>query len=209
MRDKTALLIFVKFPEVGKVKTRLASAIGHRKAAEIYRRLAERTVRAAAPLAKGSAEIVICYDPPRKAGQIKRWIQKPFAYEAQRGADLGARLSHAVSNAFRRGCRKVVVIGSDCPDVRASTIRKAFRALSGKDAVIGPAADGGYYLIGLRKNNRSLFRAIPWSSRHVFQRTLEKARRERLKVLTLPVKRDIDTIEDYRRWKASEKRRGG
>jgi glycosyltransferase A (GT-A) superfamily protein (DUF2064 family) len=111
-------------------------------------------------------------------------------------------MSAAVAQALVRGAERVVVIGADCPEITRATIAEAFVRLSEADVVLGPAADGGYYLIGLTRPYRVLFADIPWSSPDTLSRTLAAARRAGLTVSLLDVKRDVDTADDWRRWRA-------
>lgn len=193
------LVIFLKFPEAGKVKTRLARSIGDAEAARIYRRLAEETVERMRPAADKSLEIVIVYDPPDREAETKRWIRGPFKYIPQGEGDLGQRMSQAALRAFREGAERVVLIGSDCPGLDLTTVDQAFGVLSRKDVVLGPSEDGGYYLAGLRHPSvLSIFENIPWSTPAVLEKTIEQLVQARLSYELLSVKTDVDTLEDLR-----------
>lgn len=197
--DQT-LIIFLKYPEEGKVKTRLASSIGAHEATCVYQKLAEDTVNQVRPLAGRFAEIVIAYDPPEREAEIKKWISGPFKYVAQEGKGLGERLNMVVNTAFSDGAQRVVVIGSDCPSLDSLTVNRAFWALLKRDAVIGPSEDGGYYLIGFNQTRHEvLLDDIPWSSSQVLSYTLEKAKKAGISIELLSEKFDVDTVDDLKR----------
>lgn len=198
---ETKLFIFLRFPEAGNVKTRLAKKVGIKKATKIYKRLAENTIKKIYPLHRKKVEIVIAYTPKNKGNKVKKWINYPFTYYAQKGSNLGKRLSNAVKWGFQNKAKKIIIIGSDCPDLLASTISKAIRELSGNDIVLGPAFDGGYYLVGLNNNRNFLFKNIPWSTSKVLKRTLDKIKEAKLVYKLLPPKYDIDTFDDYMKLK--------
>lgn len=195
------LIIFLKYPEEGKVKTRLASSIGAHEAACVYKKLAEDTVSQARPLAGRFADIVIAYDPPERENEIKRWISGPFKYEAQEGKNLGQRLDRVVNAAFLDGAKRVVVVGSDCPGLDSLTVNRAFWALLKKDVVIGPSRDGGYYLIGFNQARHTvLLDDIPWSTPEVLRHTLDKAKKSDISTELLSEKSDVDTADDLKRF---------
>lgn len=200
------LVVFLKWPEKGKVKTRLASAIGEEEAASVYKKLAEETVKAVRPLAGQSADVVIAFDPPERETEIIKWIREPFQFLPQGAGNLGDRLSRIVHAVFRGGAEKVVVVGSDCPGLDAFTVNEAFRVLSRKDIVLGPTEDGGYYLVGLKQANHTfLFNDISWSTPDVLRMTLKKAESAHLSHDLLPEKFDVDTPEDLRRLSTSNR----
>ncbi len=199
------LIIFLKYPEEGKVKMRLASSIGAHEATCVYKKLAEDTVSQVRPLAGRFADIVIAYDPPERRAEIEQWIPGPFKYVPQEGSNLGERLKKVVNAAFLEGAHRVVLIGSDCAELDVPTVSRAFLALSKKDLAVGPAKDGGYYLIGLKRDADSrIFNGIPWSTPEVLRMTLKRAREAGLSYELLPEKRDIDTLEDLAHLAGSE-----
>lgn len=208
---KQKLIVFLKWPEKGKVKTRLVAAVGSEEAACIYKKLAEDTVSVVRPLVGKSTDVVIAFDPPEREAEIRKWIRGPFKFLSQGDGGLGVRLSRAVHAAFEEGAKKVVLVGSDCPGLDAFTVNRAFWALSRKDVVIGPSEDGGYYLIGLsatmladpssggqRARDASLFDDIPWSTPEVLKSTLKKAQDAGISYELLPEKADIDTVDDLK-----------
>ncbi len=199
------LIVFLKWPEKGKVKTRLASAVGEEEAACIYKKLAEDTVSAVRSIAGKTTGITIAFDPPERESEIKKWIHGNFEFLSQGDGTLGDRLSKAAHLAFEKGIKKVILIGSDCPNIDAFTIHRAFWALSKKDMVIGPSEDGGYYLIGFKEaKNAVLFDHIPWSTPEVLKTTLEKANNSSISYELLPKKFDIDTGDDLKRFTGSQ-----
>ncbi len=192
------VMMFVKDPKPGKVKTRLAEGIGPRAAAAVYRRLAERAVRAVAPLAGEGVEVQICGLPPGSLTTLRVWLGRRFRYVPQRGRDLGARMAHAFREAFSTGARRAVIIGSDCPHLTTSIIRKALASLGTVDAVIGPAQDGGYYLIGVSKPMPFLFQRVSWGTGRVFRTTAGRLARRGLRWKRLTMLRDVDRMSDLR-----------
>lgn len=199
------ILVFTRYPEPGKAKTRLIPALGAVGAAALHRELAERAVngvRRATRLLLAKLHILF------EGGSLplmEEWLGLGTTYAPQAGGDLGARLIAATNDAFRRGADEIVVMGSDCPDLNELILRGAFEALGTYDMVIGPAADGGYYLIGLRASScrqaiPAVFQGLEWGSDSVYERTLEIARHCGLSVFSLPELGDIDRPEDLPIW---------
>jgi rSAM/selenodomain-associated transferase 1 len=189
--------VFVKAPAPGRVKTRLAAEIGVHHAAEIYRHLGRRVVAACA----GSGhDTVVWFAPAEARSAVRAWLQGlgVAALQAQVAGALGVRLAAAFQRHFDDGARRVIVIGSDCPGVDAALVSRALAALNKHDLVLGPAHDGGYYLIGLRAPVRPLFRGIAWSTQAVLGQTVARARQLELSTLLLPRLRDVDTASDAR-----------
>ncbi len=197
------LVIFARAPEIGRVKTRLAAGMGDRRALEIYRELAEGVVAA---VRGTTAEIVVAYAPPTAADAMRAWLGSDLAYEPQVEGDLGERMAAAISSRLTAGAGRVVVIGADCPAVDAGVVARAFHALDDYDVVLGPAEDGGYYLVGTRSAHAALFRDIPWSSDRTLEVTLERIAQAALRCQLLDTLRDVDTAPD---WRAYDRSRGG
>jgi uncharacterized protein len=195
------LLVFLKPPRPGAVKTRLAAALGPDAACAAYAELLETL------LARLSAlpGVQLCYAPPEAKSEIKPWLRPGWTACPQTGGDLGARLQAAFSDHFKSDAQRVVIIGSDCPEVTAADIEDAWLALEAHDVVIGPALDGGYWLIGLRAPRPGLFTSMPWSTDRVFTETMCRARDDGLRVAVLRELADVDTIEDWERWRARTK----
>jgi hypothetical protein len=194
---KQALIIFVRKPEYGKVKTRLAETVGKDKALEIYRELLEHTKEIAAGV--GADKFVYYSDAIDKEDL---WANHIFFKRVQANDELGARMSQAFEEVFANGYKKAIVIGSDCFELTKEMIEHGFSVLNKKDIVIGPAADGGYYLLGMKTLERTIFQDKAWSSDSVYQQTVTDFKNLSLTFEALPVLRDVDTEAD---WKASKK----
>jgi hypothetical protein len=193
-RDR--LLVFLKRPRPGEVKTRLAPALGAAQAAELYRALAEEELRRTAARA-GEYERVVCFTPEDARSELEAWLRdEPLL--PQRGEDLGQRLAAAFGEAFAAGARRVAVIGSDAPWVSRATVLEALAALDEQEVAVVPALDGGYCLLALSRARPELFGGIPWSTRAVLGLTLERAAGLGLSVRLLEPQPDIDTLEDLR-----------
>ena len=193
-----AVLFFVKYPEPGKVKTRLAATVGPAEAAAIYRRLVE-AVCISLP---ADSAVVVMFEPPHQRALIEQWLHEVLpgaSMSAQVPGDLGVRLENAFASAFSNGFEKVAAIGSDCIELDAQLFAETWRALDANDCVIGPTADGGYYLLALRAPAPLLFAGIDWSTSAVFAQTLERAHDGGLRVHVLPKLHDVDTEDDWRR----------
>lgn len=191
------LLYFVKYPEPGKVKTRLARTIGDEAAAAMYRKLAEKNFRVLQSLDDSRLETCVMFDPPEAEPQIRAWLKgKNCSYLAQKGGDLGERLSHAFQSAFEGGAEKAMAIGSDTLGFKTQHVEKASEILESKEVVIGPAEDGGYYLIGLSQPEIFVFKNIPWSTPEVLAATFKRVRERRLAWELLPVLEDLDELQD-------------
>ena len=203
---RRAILLFVKYPEPGKVKTRLAATLGAEMAADIYRRLVAAVV---AGLPDGD-DLIVVFDPPERRAQVEEWLQSLLAerradFTAQAAGDLGVRLERAFADAFDQGFGKVAVIGSDCIELSPATFSETWQALETHDAVLGPSVDGGYYLLALRQPCAALFHGVAWSTDAVRAQTRARAQAAGLAVHELAALPDIDTEADWRR--AAEKLR--
>jgi uncharacterized protein len=196
-RNVRALGIFVKAPIPGRVKTRLGAAIGAAGAATLYQRLGRRVVGA---VAGSGYRTTVWFTPAGRGRYVREWLAGtgPVAFRPQHGVGLGARLIHAFAREFAAGARRVVIVGSDCPQVDRRVIRSAFTALDRYDVVLGPALDGGYYLIGLSAPRPALFRAIAWSTAAVARETRARAGALGLSCRVLRPLRDVDTVRDAR-----------
>ena len=192
------LIIFVKAPRPGHVKTRIAELIGPQPACDTYVALVGILVGNLQSLPK----VQVRYTPDDAFLEIPRWVQPTWTTAPQGQGTLGERLTRAFGDAFNAGAERVVIIGSDAPDVSRADIEEAWASLDEQDVVIGPAEDGGYWLIGLRAEQSALFDDILWSSNAVFAQTMERARAANLRVKSLRTIPDIDTLEDLRRFQA-------
>ncbi len=196
-----ALIIFVRNPELGKVKTRLASTIGNEKALAIYRQLLDHTLAITKNIA---AKKYVFY-----AGAIAKkdmWKEAGYHQLLQKEADLGEKMFDAFKTLFSKNHNKVIIIGSDCIELTEAIIQEAFHQLNTNDVVIGPANDGGYYLLGMRKLCAELFENKQWSNDTVYQATINNFKELRLSNYVLPVLIDVDTEED---WQLSQQKAKG
>ncbi len=193
---RDALIVFLKRPAPGEVKTRLMPDLGASDAAHLYRLLAEEEMRQTVPLAGEYAREI--FFAPREAGaEIEAWLTGETC-RPQIAGDLGARMAAAFEEVFARGVRRAALIGTDVPWLSRRDVIGALNALDEADVVLGPAEDGGYYLVALRRPVPELFSGIEWSTSTVLQATLARARTLRQTVHLLPVRRDIDRLEDIR-----------
>ena len=197
---RRAVLIFVKYPEPGRVKTRLAATVGAEGAAGIYRRMVVEVFA----LLPADFEAVVLFDPAERRDEIERWLNglsvgRALHYFPQAAGDLGVRLERAFADAFAGGFEQVAAIGTDCVEINAADFHETWTALETVGIVLGPSEDGGYYLIALAAPCASLFHEIPWSTGRVLAETQARAAAARLRVHLLPVRLDVDTEEDWRR----------
>jgi rSAM/selenodomain-associated transferase 1 len=188
------LIIFVKAPRAGSVKTRLARTLGAEAALDAYHILVTTLLRNLAGLKK----VELRFSPDDAANEIRLWLERDWTLEAQGDGDLGKKLQRAFEKHFARGKNAVVIIGSDCPQIECADIAAGWQALEKCDVVLGPARDGGYWLIGLRQPQPHLFENISWSTATVLRETLAAAREEKLTVHLLRELRDVDTEMDWK-----------
>jgi uncharacterized protein len=186
------LIIFTRYPIPGEAKTRLIPALGAAGAAQLQRRMTQGTI-ATAQQTPHPIQIQFCGGTIE---ELRSWLGNEFTYEAQSTGDLGDRMAHAFDQGFAAGHDRVVIIGTDCPGIDRTILDQAFTALTSHDLVLGPAADGGYYLIGLRRAIPELFQSIAWSTATVRTKTLEIATTLNLTYALLPELSDIDRPED-------------
>ena len=190
------LIAFAKVPRPGRVKTRLAAAIGDTEAASLYRVMGRRVLDG---VRGGDYRLVAYIDPANELARARDWLgETGIDFKPQAGDDLGERLADAFRREFQRA-RHVCAIGTDAPAVDRRVVERAFTELSNNDLVLGPALDGGYYLIGLSGYQPELFRGVPWSTERVMAETLARARALVLRTATLEPLPDIDTVEDLER----------
>jgi len=190
------LILFVKYPEKGKVKSRLATHLTEGFAAGLYVNFVNDII---ASLEGGSFSLRIYFHPPEKEKEIKKLWSEKYRYAAQNGSHLGERMKNAFLQEFTAGFGQVVLIGSDCPDLPAIIIEESFRALESKPcSVIGPAADGGYYLIGFCKDAfcPEIFSGMEWSTASVLEKTMTILHSSKYYCTVLPPWKDIDNRQD-------------
>jgi uncharacterized protein len=189
------LVMFVKAPRAGKVKTRLAATLGDVTACEAYRTLTSTTLRQLSGIEEGELR----FSPDDAVNEIEPWRPQTWRARPQGDGDLGEKLARAFAENFADGSRRVVVIGSDCPYLTAADIRSAWLALATHDLVLGPAGDGGYWLIGLNQPETRLLANISWSTAEVLNQTLQRATELDLRVQLL---RELDDVDDEPGWRA-------
>lgn len=185
-----ALIIFVKNLIEGHVKTRLAATLGNDGAMDIYKQLLKNTENSI--LTFETDKIVFYSDFIEE----EIWGKNLLRNEIQEGNDLGERMKNAFNSSFTAGYEKIVIIGTDCPGINKSILENAFMALNNLDIVIGPATDGGYYLLGMKKECPFLFQNIEWSTDKVLQQTIDLCNKNRLSYFLLPELSDIDEEKD-------------
>ena len=189
------VIVFVKNPEFGKVKTRLASTLGHDKALEIYLKLLNYT----RDVLRDFNDITRFVYYSSFIDNNDEWSNQLFEKRLQDQGDLGSRITAAFQDVFH-SCDQVVIIGSDCPQLTTGHIEEAFQMLKSNDVVIGPSHDGGYYLLGLNDYHSELFEDITWSTDQVFDQTLQIAKQKNLQVGRLEMLTDIDYAEDWEKY---------
>jgi uncharacterized protein len=194
------LIIFVKAPRPGHVKTRLAETIGAQAACDAYLDFVATVVGNLGAL----QNVQLRFSPDDALSEIRQWLRPGWTAAPQGDGDLKQRLTSAFREAFSAGVERVAIIGSDCPDITRDDIESAWSALGDHDVVLGQAEDGGYWLIGLRGEQPSLFQNIAWSTNVVLEETLARAKTANLKTKLLRQLSDIDTAEDLRRFRCRD-----
>ena len=203
LSSECALVVMMKYPEPGRVKTRLVPPLTGVEASCLYRYFIEDTFDRIIPLARcrdtdKRASIFSAFTPVERLDDISQLLPEGIPLIPQRGVDLGERLENIFSELIVSGYKRVVVIGSDTPDIPLAYIEDAFVLLCEKPGrvVLGPSEDGGYYLIGMDRANKAPFEKIPWGSDTVLRETLAQCKRRAIETVHLPAWRDVDTIED-------------
>lgn len=187
--NNNLIIVFVRTPELGKVKTRLAKTIGDQAALTIYKLLLKHT---ATVLHELSFDKVVYYS--EKIENNDFWEASLFEKKLQKGADLGERMQQAFETAFDRGYKKVLIIGSDLFELTSTLIISALEALETYDISIGPSLDGGYYLLGMKELHPAVFKNKKWGTNSVLKNTLQDLKQQNVKLLE--ALNDIDTFED-------------
>ena len=194
------LIIFTRYPEPGKTKTRLIPVLGPEGAADLHRQMVDSTLTWARQLKNHSAiSLEVRYEGGDEY-QIRQWLGPDIPCCPQANGDLGARMAQAFHEAFSAGMARVIIVGTDCPGLTGNLVQTACEALMDNDVVLGPAKDGGYYLIGLRKPVPQLFGGIPWGTGEVLFKTLRIAADLKLRVFLLEPLDDVDRPEDLDIW---------
>lgn len=189
--SKKALIVFTRNPELGKCKTRLAATIGDQSALDVYRFLLDHTVKITSPL---TADVYVYYS--EKIKEIDIWDTTVFRKKQQQGHDLGAKMQNAFTEVLHMGYQKAIIIGSDMYDITTQDLEDAFSTLEDNNFVIGPAQDGGYYLLGMKHLKPPLFKNKKWGTNTVLSDTLKDLELENLAILA--EKNDVDYYEDIK-----------
>jgi rSAM/selenodomain-associated transferase 2/rSAM/selenodomain-associated transferase 1 len=193
------LIIFSRYPVPGRTKTRLIPELGKAGAADLQRKLTETTFKTSQDMAAhDSASVEIRFDGGNQR-KMRQWLGPDAIYSSQSQGTLGNRMLKAFEEVFQQGCRRVVLIGSDIPELTKDHLTKAFDALNEHDLVLGPSTDGGYWLVGM-KSPIDIFLGIDWGTNAVLNQTLETAGRAGLKTCLLDPLTDIDTFDDLKKW---------
>lgn len=191
--SKNLILIFTRNPELGKCKTRLAKTIGNENALTIYKLLLEHTEKVVQQL---PYEKAVYYSVKIRENDI--WNDKIYQKKIQHGTDLGIRMKNAFKDSFDAGYENVLIVGSDLYDLKPDHIQNAFEKLKNNDVVIGPAEDGGYYLLGMRKLYPHVFHNKEWGTESVRKETLKDLLN--VKVHQIEMLNDIDLYEDLKNY---------
>ena len=197
---KKHLIIFTRYPQPGKTKTRLIPALGVEGATNLQRQMTEFTL---SKVKKFQESAAISFEIRFTGGNLQlmqNWLGTELNYLLQGEGDLGKRMENSFLSAFNKGAQEVVIIGIDCPDISAEVLAQAFEKIHNCDLLLGPAVDGGYYLIGLKRAIGELFINIDWGTAKVLQQTVDIAQQLNLSVGYLPTLADVDRPEDLPIW---------
>ena len=196
MISSRAIIIMTRYPEPGRVKTRLIPALGAAGAAQLHQRMVEHTMLTVRSFTPASPAGIFVFFNGGSKELMASWIGDEAEYLPQADGNLGDKMRAAFHAVFNRGFKVVTMIGSDCPAIDSHILRQAFSSLAQADMVVGPAVDGGYYLLGLKQVYDQLFEGISWGGNKVLTQTLSAARNQRITVSCLPELGDIDRPED-------------
>lgn len=197
---KERLIIFTRYPEEGATKTRLIPILGAKGAATLHRQMTEYTLSKVRELQNSyPLSIEVCFTGG-SLSLMQHWLGSDIIYQAQGKGDLGSRMARSLTVAFQDSIDRVVIIGTDCPSLNAQLLQQAFYQLHSHNLVIGPAIDGGYYLIGLHYLIPELFSGVNWGTDEVLQNTVDIAKKLELSIAYLPQLADIDRPEDLSIW---------
>lgn len=188
--SKKLLIIFVKNLTLGKVKTRLAKTVGDKKAFEVYKKLVDITEERSRNVKSDKHIYFSDYLINSKWVDELKFVQE--------GENLGERMCNAFDYGFKQGYEKVILIGSDLPGISPEIIEKGFGELDINDVVFGPAEDGGYYLVGITKPHKFIFKNKPWSQENLLEVTIEELGKQELSFSLLQILNDIDTFDDLK-----------
>lgn len=206
MTESSQIMIFTRYPEPGRTKTRLIPALGAEGAARLHCRMTEHILEEALALARRQTLLVSVHYEGGSRQRMSSWLGKEAILQRQVSGNLGRRMQKAFKWVFDRGARQSVLVGSDIPGLDRAIMEQALDHLERRDLVLGPARDGGYYLIGMNhtvpaNSRNSLFASMPWGTGEILSRTLEAARRAGLSFSLLPPLHDLDRPADLVRMK--------
>lgn len=189
--SENLLLIFTRNPELGKCKTRLAATIGDEAALAVYKFLLRHTVSITEGL-----DVAKQVHYSEEIWEHDVWDTNTYSKKLQEGIDLGARMANAFKDGFKSGAKRIIIIGSDMYDLSQKDLENAFQLLENQDYVIGPAEDGGYYLLGMKALNENLFLDKVWGTGNVLKDTLKNLEGENMGLMA--VRNDVDYYEDIK-----------
>ena len=205
------LAVFMRWPQPGQAKTRLEPLLGPGDTVRLYRALVEKTFAATHSLSLLGKRVIAYVEPADRCDDVAAWLGAPVEVWPQPDAGLGERCQHVFDRAFTEGAERVAIIGSDLPGIGGALLGQAFSSLREHDAVLGPAADGGYWLLGMARPVPHVFHDVPWSTDRVANVTRERLNDAGIQPLELPTMRDVDTpddlhavLPDWRDWLGSE-----
>jgi rSAM/selenodomain-associated transferase 1 len=202
---REVLIIFTRYPVPGTTKTRLIPVLGAKGAALLQRRMTEQTIKKARQLQRRKAIQAVIAHAGGNETRMRSWLGEDLLYMTQGSGSIGTRMCHAFSKAFRLRVSKAIIIGTDIPHISADLIWRAFQCLEWTDLVLGPATDGGYYLIGMDRAiatdlSRNLFDGVDWGTERVLDQTLSKAQEAGYRWILLDKLQDVDRPEDLVLW---------
>jgi len=200
VKNDKALIVFARLPVEGKAKTRLAKDIGDKNAASFYRVCAEHLFSEVRETKKPGVDLFLFYSNRVEADRIKEWVGDDFSFYAQIGDDLGIRMLNAFDSVFKIGYEKIIIVGTDVPEMNSGLLEEAFSELDKNDFVIGQSTDGGYYLLGMKFLTEDIFKGINWGTATVFNSTINMLDRKKVRYSILKKLIDIDTKQDLVQW---------
>lgn len=199
-KRENSLIVFIKYPEFGKVKTRLAQNMGDEFAYKFYESCVNYTLSEINKIDSKNIEVNLFFSSLAPEKKIEKWNEEKFNIYEQNGIDLGERMQNAFRTIFNNSCKKAIIIGTDLPDISQTIIYNSFALLDRYDVVIGPSNDGGYYLLGMKEYYPQIFDEIKWSTNEVLKSTLDKLLKEKIKTKIIDELIDIDTKDDLETW---------
>ncbi len=204
MNKNPALIVFLKFPEKGNVKTRLAADFGDEFAVQFYKLCLEKLINDIKLNLVGIIDIFLFCSNDDEIPLLKEWLGEGFRYKVQSGTDLGKRMVNAFDEIFKYGYNQSILTGTDIPDLNTKLILESFQLLNNYDVILGPSDDGGYYLIGMKQLYPEIFQNVNWSSDKVFSETINRVETEKLTYYPMEALIDIDNKEGLKKWLAHQ-----